>query len=187
MTFHYFDQAWNLIQLITAKEMQMKDKNWELSDGSVTLFAQESSFPLTQAFKQKTLAIQQDNMDLTKAANSSEVMSIADLKGFIKKNKEAGLDTMRYEVDYHAKFGFAFAGFVMSFLGVPFSVRASTRGGGRMISFGLALALVFLYWSIYSSSLTLGRHGGIPAIMAAWAPNLFMSALAAVFLLRSKR
>ena len=44
-------------------------------------------------------------------------MDLKLLRKFINKNKEAGLDTLHYEVEYHSKFGFAFAAFVMSFDG----------------------------------------------------------------------
>jgi lipopolysaccharide export system permease protein len=113
-------------------------------------------------------------------------MSLNQLSKFIDRNKEAGLDTLRYEVDYHAKFGFAFAAVVMSFLAIPFSVTRA-RSGGAFASLGFCLLLAFGYWASYSSALTLGQHGAIPPILAAWGPNIIAIALATFFLLRIKR
>ena len=90
-------------------------------------------------------------------------MSLKELGHFIERNKEAGLDTLRYEVDYHAKFGFAFASFVMSVLGVPFSVSRA-RSGGTFVNLGICLGLAFGYWTAYNSAVTLGAHGAFPRL-----------------------
>ena len=50
ITLYYFDPNWELTQLIAAKSVDMKSNLWLLKDGLVTLFASESSFPLTKSF-----------------------------------------------------------------------------------------------------------------------------------------
>jgi lipopolysaccharide export system permease protein len=186
LTLYYFDAAWNLVQLITAKTVAIKGTQWNLSDGTVTLFAQDSSFPLTKSFSEKSVVMNEDVADIQTTANSSEIMSLGSLRKFIARNKEAGLDTLRYEVDYFSKFGFASAAFVMSLLGVPFSVRRS-RAGGHMLSIGLCLALAFVYWTLYSSAVTLGQHGSVPPIMAAGGPSALMGALGVWLTLRLRQ
>ncbi len=186
LTLYYFDSAWNLIQMITARALSIQGSLWELSDGSVTLFSHESSFPLTKTFQKKQLTMNEDVADLTSSGNSSEVMSLAELGRFIKKNKEGGLDTLRYEVDYHGKFGFAFSAFVMCMMGIPFSVSRQ-RSGGTFLNIGLCIGLSFLYWVSFSSALTLGKHGVLPPIVAAWMPNFLMFSGALVLLARLKK
>jgi lipopolysaccharide export system permease protein len=182
ITLYYFDPNWDLTQLIAANSVEMHGNHWELKNGLVTLFAAESSFPLTKSFRSKTITMNEDLTDIQSTSNSSNIMSLKELGRFIDRNKEAGLDTLRYEVDYHAKFGFAFAGFVMSVLGVPFSVQ-NQRSGGTFRQVGVCLLLAFLYWIAYSSGLTLGAHAVLPPIVAAWGPNI-LALTAAVFLFR---
>jgi lipopolysaccharide export system permease protein len=186
ITLYYFDPSWQLTQLISAARVEMKDSMWELKDGLVTLFASESSFPLTKSFDTKTITMNEDLKDIQSTSNSSEIMSLRELGRFIDRNKEAGLDTLRYEVDYHAKFSFAFAAVVMSLVGVPFSVGRQ-RSGGTFASIGICLLLAFLYWVAYSSGLTLGEHAVLPPIVAAWGPNVITVALAIFFFRRLKR
>ena len=185
LTLYYFNEQWNLIQMITAQDVDLSGSTWKLNKGSVTIFTEESSFPLTSEFKEKTIVMGEDAKDLSSTANTSDVLSLDELSQFIKKNKEAGLDTLRYEVDYHSKYGFALAGFVMALLGIPFSV-GKARSGGLMANIGVCLGLVFLYWVFYSSALTLGYHGQLPAILASWGPNVIMGALG-LFLIRRMR
>lgn len=186
LTMYFFSDGWNLIQMLTAKEVELKGRQWELKDGSVTVFSADSSFPLTSQFQSKIVPMGEDSQDLTSTGQTSEMLSQGELAHFIAKNKEAGMDTTRYEVDYHSKFGFAFAGLVMVLLGIPFSVGRA-RSGGTMLNVGICLGLVFAYWVLYSSGLTLGGHGQLPPIAAAWLPNLTMGGLGLVLLKRLRR
>lgn len=186
LTMYFFSDNWDLLQMLTAKEVEMKGKTWNLTGGSVTLFSQDSSFPLTSQFKSKILPMDEDSQDLVNTGQTSEMLSQTELAKFISKNKEAGLDTVRYEVDYHSKFGFALAGLVMALLGIPFAVGRA-RSGGIMMNLGICLGLVFFYWILYNSSLTLGSHGQIPPLAAAWTPNLLMGGFAFFLLRRLKR
>ncbi len=186
ITLYYFDPSWQLTQLIAANEVEMKGNMWDLKNGVVTLFAAESSFPLTRSFVDKTITMNEDLRDIQSTSNSSNMMSLRELSRFIQRNKEAGLDTLSYEVDYHAKFGFAFAALVMSVVGIPFSVSRA-RSGGIFVNLGICLGLAFLYWVGYSSGLTLGEHGVLPPIVAAWGPNLITVSVAWILLKRLKR
>ena len=182
LTLYYFNEGWNLIQMITAEDVDLLGSTWKLKKGSVTIFTEESSFPMTSDFKEKTIVMGEDAKDLGSTANTADVLSLEELSQFIKKNKEAGLDTIKYEVDYHSKYGFALAGLVMVLLGIPFSVGKS-RQGGLMTNLGICLGLVFFYWIFYSSALTLGYHGQLAPVLAAWGPNVIMGILG-LFLIR---
>lgn len=186
LTLYYFNDVWDLVQTVSAENLKIEGRKWKLASGTVTLFAEESSFPLTQAFKTKEVQMEPDTFDLQQSANSTEVMTMSQLKSFIIKNKDAGFDTLQYEVDYQSKISFAFAGFVMTLIGIPFCAR-HMRQGGMATNVGIVILLVFVYWSMYSSALTIGKHGTIPPILAAWAPNIIMVAASIFLLIRQKK
>lgn len=186
LSFYYFDDKWNLVQTIVAKSAKLDRTEWKLKDGSVTLFTGDSSFPMTQSFDEKAILINDEIGEIQESSKFSEVVSIKELKQYIKKNKEAGLNTLRYEVDLHSKYGYAMAAFVMAFIGIPFSVF-NNRSGGRMASVGMCLGLAFGYWALLNIGLTLGRHGYLAPILSAWLPNIFTLALSTFLLLRLKK
>jgi len=186
LTLYYFDADWRLIQLIKAKDVFMSGENWKLSNGQVTLFPRESSFPLTKSFEKKIITMSEDVADLQSSSQSTDMLTLFELNKFIKKNKEAGLETLRYEVDYHGKFGFAFAAFVMSLMGIPFSM-GKTRSSGNFMSIGLCVGLALVYWILYSASITLGKTGNLPPMIAAWGPNVAMVLISIFFLIRLKK
>lgn len=186
LTLYYFNDNWELIQMLTADEVDLKGEKWDLHRGSVTIFSKQESFPLSTNFNSKTIVMGEEAKDLQSSGQTSEMLTQAELKKFIDKNREAGFDTTRYEVDYHAKFGFAISGLIMSLLGLPFSVGRA-RSGGIMLNVGIAIGLVFAYWVLLSSFLTLGGHGYVPPIMAAWAPNLLLGGVATFLIYRLKK
>lgn len=173
LTLYFFNDDWSLLQMITAKDVVIAGNLWNLSDGSITLFTEKSSFPLTSTFKAKSITMSEDTNDLQSSGQTSDMLSQTELKQFIQRNKEAGLDTLSYEVDYHNKFSFAVAGLVLAFLGIPFSVSRG-RSGGAMLNIGICMLLVLIYYVVTSSATTLGQHGAIPPLLVAWGPNIAM-------------
>lgn len=181
-----FSPQWDLLQTINAETVEFQKDQWLLKDGSITVFVGEDSFPITQSFQKKTISVEQSVEDFQETGKASDILSQQQLARFIKRNKVAGLDTVRYEVDYHAKYSYAFASFVMALIGIPFSVGRQ-RSGGMLINIGLCMGLTVVYQALYNASLTLGRFDQIPAALAAWGPNLATAAFAWFLLIRLRQ
>lgn len=180
ITLYFFNKNWKLVQLIQAKSVDLNRSLWNLKEGQVTLFSEEMDFPMTKSFQQKNIQMNEDLAELEESSSSGELMSLQQLRKYIKKNKDAGLDTVRYEVDFHSKYGFAFAALVMALIGIPFSVKRQ-RSGGAFVNIGICMGLAFLYWVMFSSFITLGKNELVPPLIAAWGPNFLV--LMASFLL----
>lgn len=186
LTIYYFNDLWRISQVINAKEATYEGKNWILKDGNVTLFSSDNSFPITEKFKEKSINLEESPGDMGDIDNDRDIMTIGELKRYISKNKEAGVDTTRYEVAYHSRFSFAFVSVVMAFLGIPFSV-SKDRSGSFAMNIGICLGLVFAYWTLVSIGMTLGSHGQVPAFVAAWMPNAVMLFTSVILLYRLKK
>ncbi len=183
LTLYFFDESWRLIQLLTAERVLMEGQNWKLENGTISVFEEASSFPLFDRFTEKSIQMTEDAHDLRSTGQTSDLLTQAELKQYISRNKDAGLDTTSFEVEYHTKFSFALAGLVMSLLALPFGV-GHARGGGMMRNIGICLGLVLSYWIFYSSAQALGNHGLVLPLIAAWAPNIVMGSVGSFFLLR---
>lgn len=186
LTLYQFSENWDLAQMITAARVELLGRQWKLLKGSITLFTEATSFPMTQDFDEKIISIDEEIGDIQSSFNSVDVLSFKDLKRYIQKNKEAGLDTVSLEVVYHDKFASLVAAFVMVLLGIPFSV-SSNRSGGVMLNIGFCLLMVVIYWTLKNSSLTLGHHGSLPPVIAAWGPNVLMTMVGLALVTRIKK
>ena len=185
LVLYYFNENWDLMQMMTAQQVELQGSQWKLLNGSVTVFTDESSFPISSHFDKKTIVMNEESKDLTASANAGEVLSLHELSYFIKKNKEAGLDTIRYEVDLQSKYSYSVAALVMALLGIPFSISRN-RSGGTMLNIGICLGLIFVFWLTYNSALQLGNFGQIPPIIAAWAPLLGLTVFAITQISRAR-
>ncbi len=186
LTLYQFSDDWELSQMITANRVELLGRQWKLLKGSMTLFTGSTSFPLTQNFDEKTIAIDEELGDIQSSFSSVDVLSFKDLQRYIQKNKEAGLDTVSLEVVYQDKFATLISAFVMVLLGIPFSVK-SNRSGGMLMNIGFCLLMVVIYWTLKNSALALGHHGSLPPVIAAWGPNVLMVIIGLGLVLRTKK
>jgi len=182
-----FSYEWDLQQILEAKEATLKSGQWTLKDGRVTVFFDEESAPISENFEERVLMLGEDVIDIKTSSKASAVMGVRELRRYIARNKDAGLNTTPFEVDYFAKFSFIFTALVMVMLGVAFSSNASPRSGGILYNLQKCLVLTLVYWAFYTSGLTLGRHGTLPPVIAAWGPNLLMMFFASFLIWRQKK
>ena len=185
LMLYTFNESWDLIQMVSAKNVDLEGSQWRLHDGSVTIFTEDSSFPISTDFDEKTVVMNEEAKDLSASANAGDVLSLKELTHFIKKNKEAGLDTVRYEVDLQSKYSYSVAALVMALLGIPFSI-GKQRSGGTMVNIGICLGLIFVFWLSYNSALQLGNFGQVPPVAAAWGPLLMMTFFAVFFIHKAR-
>lgn len=186
LSLYFFDEKWNLKQLLTAESVIMEGSKWLLKNGTISVFTSDSSFPFNDKFKEKSIVMTEDAKDLRNTGQTADMLTHKELTQYISKNKEAGLDTVKYEVDYFSKLSYALAGLVMSLLALPFCV-GQARNGGMAKNVGLVLGLVLVYWVLYSSMQTMGNHGTLPPLIAAWGANVIMTGIGSFFLLRLKK
>lgn len=182
LTMYYFDEAWKLVQLIRARSVEINQSTWNMEDGSVTLFTNESSFPLTRSFRNKTISMSEDLGDISASSPSGQALSLKELSHFITRNQSLGLDTTSFEVDYHGKLAFAFSAFVLALLGIPFTTKHA-RSGGAMVNVGICAGLALVYWILFSAGLSVGKAAVLPPFLSAWLANFVVLAVA-VFLIR---
>jgi lipopolysaccharide export system permease protein len=181
-----FDDDFNLRQLIRAeKAVFTPNEGWLLKQGSVTLFPDEESFPLTQKFEEKKWMVSEKPSDFQEIEKEIDGLRLREFYQYIARTRESGTDTKRYEARFHSKISLPFTTLVMCFLAVPFSVRMR-RQGGLARDLNLCLAVSFFYWLFYSIGLSLGANGALPPWLAAWLPSMIFAALAVTLIARQK-
>ena len=173
VTFYYFSPDWRLQQVVSSKEAKIQSDGWKLSKGTITLFVEDLNTPLVKSFESKTVAMDEELSDIQTTSSASDFLSFRELGRYIDKNKEAGLNMTSFEVDYHNKLSFPFTILVMALIGVPF-VITHQRSGGMAKNIGLILLMTFSFWVVHSSTMSLGRHGQLPPLLATWGPNMMM-------------
>jgi lipopolysaccharide export system permease protein len=112
--------------------------------------------------------------DLKVVAKSAEDMGFTALRHYCKTIQDNGYDATSYRTLMHAKISLPFAALIMAFLGIPFSLRDG-RSGGIGVGIVISIVIGFSYFVINALILSLGQHGVLPPIVAAWTSNLIFA------------
>lgn len=111
-------------------------------------------------------------------------MNFQELGRYIRELQASGLDTTQLRVQYYKKFSVPLFALIMAVLSIPFAFIAGNRGAmtGVGISFGIAIA----YWTIGTLFEQVGDLNQLPAMMAAWSPDILFSLAGLYFMARMK-
>jgi LPS export ABC transporter permease LptG/LPS export ABC transporter permease LptF len=111
-------------------------------------------------------------------------MNFEELGQYIRESQASGLDTTSLRVQYYKKFAVPLFALIMAILSIPFAFVAGNRGAmtGVGISFGIAIA----YWTVGTLFEQIGDLNQLPAVMAAWSPDIIFSLAGLYFMVRMK-
>lgn len=115
--------------------------------------------------------IMMEPMDLVFSKGQQETFTSPELLQYISKQQERGSqNVVQYEVEFHKRIAMSFASFILTIIGVSLSSRK--RKGGMGLYLGIGLALSFAYILLQTISSTFAINAGLPAMLAAWIPNI---------------
>jgi len=108
----------------------------------------------------------------TGLARGEKEMTIAELRAVIEDLKKQNLPFHTPVMLIQQKFSIPVACFVFTLVGVGLGV--SNRKDGRMASFVLGIAVIFVYYVVMFTSQAMTKGALIPAQLAMWVPNIVL-------------
>ena len=177
------DREFRLVRRIDARSATyQKDGGWVLREGIERDF---SGHPGVVHFAEKRFVLPESLLPFLEGEAPPEEMTFYKLSRYIRDAIARGYDVRRYEVDLNAKLSYPLLNIVISLVAIPFALR-SPRSGGVWRSIGAGLFIGFVCWVVLSISLSLGKKGLLPPLLAAWFPDLAIAS-AGVYLFRGIR
>jgi len=169
---------------IDAAFMRYDNGVWKLHDAVVRRFNENG-----ETFERHGLLpaafIARKPSDFARIEMDPEEMDYFQLREYIESVRAKGGDASEWLVDLYLKISFPFVSFVIVFFGAPMTAGSSSRG--KTASFGIALAIAFIYYALINASQVLGRNGTFQPVVAAWAPNGIFLAIGLIMLLRARK
>lgn len=170
ITIYRFSPDFELIERLDAHNAQWAQNRWLFSDGMLQKKEPDGSYE-ARRFSETTLNLEEGPDDFVHMVRNPEELNIRQLRDYISRLKMEGYDATRYEVDMHAKISFPFVCVIMTLVGVSMALR-SERKSGIAIGVGLSVCVAFMYWILFSFSITSGHSGILPPVIAGWLPDL---------------
>jgi lipopolysaccharide export system permease protein len=177
----FFNKNFKVTKHVFAKSatyIQKIDK-WNFKDVKLTEhMSNKAPYPITSKYNELNFKLKETHEDFKKVESQSSFLSLVKLYDYIKNLKKIGIDTVKYELEFHKRFAMAFAGLIMTMLAIPFAVRQRRSGAGLSKNISLSFLFVFFYWILMSILISLGNSGKLNPILAAWGANLLFASSA---------
>ncbi len=172
-------------RVITATEGQWVVDTWQLKNGTIYNYNEDGKITYEMSFQEMEIQVKDELQDFFKNQRTPQEMPSRELRQQIQILSDAGVDTKNFEVDYHVKFSYPLSGLIFALMGVPLGIqiKRSTKATGIIIS----IALVFLYYVVYSLCRSLGRGGMVDPFISSWIPNLIFLVLGIFLVIRAEK
>lgn len=152
--------------------------SWHLT--SVTVYNLKAG-TMTKHRELETTLI--DSPDMFKGTQQRpEEMNARELIAYATRLKNAGFRNTKLLVDIHSRVSYPLVNAVMLVLGISLSTMGAIGGGLMTAALGIAISLV--YWVVYTTLLSLGYAGILPAPLAAWTIPLLFGGMAAYLFMK---
>ncbi|MBC5823860.1 MAG: LptF/LptG family permease [Candidatus Eremiobacteraeota bacterium] len=116
---------------------------------------------------------------------SAYEMNSTQLRAELRALKGSGQDTRDDEMKLQQKFAMPLACLVGILIALPLSVRFGKNGRG--VAAMLAVVVMFAYYLVMAATTALGKNGALPAVVAAWIPNLSIGFAGLALLVKEER
>jgi hypothetical protein len=135
--------------------------------------------PVQEQFQSRTLEL--DSVKFFESeTRDAAAMTSGQLAEYVKTLKASGLTSGSFDVELHRKYAMPLMTLIMTLIAIPFGVTTGRRGA--LYGIGLAIALAFAYQITFIAFGFFGTTELLPAVIAAWAPNILFLAGASYLL-----
>jgi len=177
--------------IVFAERAKYQMPTWTFSDAKEYRFNPDHTTYLSEAPEQQIDVGEKPSQIQQAVTNKNrEEMSRAEIREVIGAGQLSPRETRAFQTSYEEKLARPFASFVFTLIAVPFGLRPPRGGGSTGLGFGLAVAIVFVYFVIASvvSAITTSLPGGyVVSTIGAWTPNLLFTIIGAWLLQRAAR
>ena len=117
-----------------------------------------------------------------KEVKQSSEMNYEELRRYIHDLQQSGFDVVRLRVQLQKKLAFPIVTLVMAVLAIPFSLSAGRRGAVTGVAVAVGIAVV--YWTVAGLFEAMGNISQLPAVLAAWSPDLIFALVGGYLILK---
>lgn len=167
-----------LVSRLTARRVYWDTlTHWRVEDYSIRYFSGMKE-NMIQSLGTLDTTINVIPTDLFISIKEAPQMNNTELMAYIERQRTRGLGNIKaFESEYHTRIANSFAAYILTLIGVSLSARKVRGGTGANLGIGIALSAAYVLFSTFSTSFSV--NGSLPAVVAAWLPNLLFAAIAA--------
>jgi lipopolysaccharide export system permease protein len=158
--------------IITAESaFQSAPSKWTFKKGIERKF--DNGGAITESsFKEREYGFQLEARELKRAQKVPQEMNYYEISRYIERIKTAGYNDLRYTVEKYVKITFPLISVVMAFISIPFGLGIGSRASGAMAGVAVTALIGFVFWFLFSMSVSMGNSGKLPPLVSAGGAHL---------------
>jgi lipopolysaccharide export system permease protein len=166
-------------QIIFADRADFSADQWQLENASLYRFNPDGTLISEPRVAQQQVQLGEKPTDIVKrlSQNDPENLSRAEIADIVRSGQLTQNELRKYVTTYQEKLAEPFACFVFVLIAIPFGMRAARSGGGTSVGFGLAVAIVFVYYIVLTVFSFVSQAFLTLAPLWAWVPNIIFTAI----------
>lgn len=182
VTLVQYDRAGAATQIVFADKAEFSADRWVLHDASAYRFNSDGTTISEPNVSEQEVDLGENPTDIVKriSHDDPEQMSRAQIAGIISTGQLTEMELRKYVTVYQEKLAQPFACFVFVLIAIPFGLRSFRGGGSASLGFGLAVAIVFVYYVVMTVFSYVGEAVFALAPLWAWMPNIIFTAIGLV-------
>ena len=183
--FEFQPGTFNLTRRIFAESATWDDRvnRWDFDNGWQRTFAGDSVSSYRTFTTETFPEIHESPTYFKKEDRPSQEMSYTELQNYIGDLRQSGFDTTHLRVQLNRKLAYPLVTLVMAILAVPFALYAGKRGS--LAGIGTAIGVAIAWYVVAAVFENLGNVNSLPAVLAAWSPDILFAIAGTYLLLRT--
>lgn len=174
-------------QVVFADRADFAADRWVLENASLYRFNKDGTLISEPQVPLQQVELGEKPTDIVKrlSQDDPENMSRAEIADIVRSGQLTQTELRKYVTTYQEKLAMPFACFVFVLIAIPYGMRAARSGGGTSVGFGLAVAIVFVYYIVLTvCSYISEAYIGLAALWA-WLPNIIFTVIGLIRLRRT--
>lgn len=161
-----------------------RELGWSLKNVELLGFNKKRELQ-SSSFEKLALPIEREPKSFFDAKTETDTMSFRELNDFISHQGRNGLNVAPLRAELYEKVAFPFVNFVVVLAALGLSVRPA-RSTDFGVIFLMGLGVAFLYFTVHSFAISLGKAEALPPLLSAWTANLILLSIGIVLHLGSE-
>jgi len=174
-------------QIVFADRADFTADKWELTNASLYRFNPDGTLISEPHVAEQQVELGEKPTDIVKRLKQDdpESMSRSEIADIVRSGQLTQTELRKYVTTYQEKLAQPFACFVFVLIAIPYGMRAARSGGGTSVGFGLAVAIVFVYYIVLTIFSFISQAFILFAPVWAWVPNIIFTAIGVMRLRRA--